>query len=121
MQPWNSHGNISNKRPSPENMLDETIDTNHGVVTTNHDTITQWVEQHDGRPATNETTPHSVEYLRIKFPDMDNDELATVGWREWLDEFEAQELAFVYQDYDESEDPTGVYKLVDRTTAAEHA
>ena len=102
-------------------MLDETINTNHGVVTTNHDTITQWVEKHDGHPATDETTSHSIEYLRIKFPDMDDhDELATVGWHEWLDEFETQELAFVYQDDDE-DDPNLVYKLVDRTTAAEHA
>ncbi|KZN25106.1 hypothetical protein A4G99_00800 [Haladaptatus sp. R4] len=102
-------------------MLNETIDTNHGTVTTNHDAIMQWVEKHDGHPATDEMTPHSIEYLRIEFPNMDDtDALATVGWREWFEEFEAQELAFVYPDQDEYDDPSQAYKLVDRTTAAEH-
>ncbi len=103
-------------------MFDDTRDMNYGTVTTNHDTIIQWVKKHDGRPVTDETTAHSIEYLRLKFPSMDDhDGLSTVEWREWLDAFEAQELAFVYGNLDEDTDPSQVYKLVDRTTAAEHA
>jgi len=103
-------------------MLKNEIDPKRGQVTTNHQTITQWVEQHDGRPATAEASDHSVGYLRIKFPNMDGtDGLATVSWREWFNEFEAEELAFVYCEQAEQDDPSGVYKLVDRTTAAEHA
>jgi hypothetical protein len=102
-------------------MLQNDIDLNRGQVTTNHQTITQWVERHDGTPAT-AASDHSVGYLRIKFPDMDEtDELATVSWREWLNEFEAEELAFVYPERAEQDDFSRVYKLVDRTTAAEHA
>ena len=103
-------------------MLQNETDPKRGQVTTNHQTITQWVEQHGGRPATAEASDHSVGYLRIKFPDMDEaDELATVSWREWLNEFESEELAFVYRDQAERDDLSGIYKLVDRTTAAEHA
>ncbi|WP_423743482.1 hypothetical protein V5735_10530 (plasmid) [Haladaptatus sp. SPP-AMP-3] len=101
-------------------LLDET-DTNRGQVTTNHETITKWVEKHDGSPATAETCDHSVGYLRIRFPDTDDDELSTVSWREWLREFEAEELAFVYRNREERDGSSGFYELVDRTTAAEHA
>lgn len=101
---------------------DFTTDPNRGQVTTNHQTIMQWVEDHDGHPAAVDTTDHSVGYLRIKFPDVDDhDEFSTMDWREWLDEFEAEELAFVYRDDVESDTAHRVYKLVDRTTAAEHA
>jgi hypothetical protein len=103
-------------------MLQDEIDPKRGHVTTNHQTITEWVEKHDGHPATAEASDHSVGYLRIKFPNMDEtDELATVSWREWLNEFEAEELAFVYPEQDDCDDSSGFYKLVDRTTAAEHA
>lgn len=68
--------------------------------TTNHDEIRNWVEERDGRPARVEGTD---DLLRIDFPDNDNDEdLEEISWEEFFDAFEENDLAFLYQDDEDS-------------------
>jgi hypothetical protein len=69
--------------------------------TTNHDTIRQWVEKRDGKPATVESTGDGDEpgLLRIDFPDGEADAaLETIEWDDFFAKFDESGLEFLYQD-----------------------
>ncbi|RAK58192.1 hypothetical protein DJ018_02840 [Phenylobacterium deserti] len=79
-----------------------------------------WAESHGGVPAAVERT-HSeddVGIIRIMFPDAPNSEhsaLTEISWDEFFEEFEARELALVYQ-------PDSLFsKLIGRDTADKRA
>lgn len=70
-------------------------------TTTDHDTIRRWAEERGGRPATvRGTGDDQPGVLRIWFPDVGAgpEELEEIGWQEFFDKFEQQELAMLYQD-----------------------
>ncbi|WP_458189541.1 hypothetical protein [Haladaptatus sp. NG-WS-4] len=99
------------------------FESKHSQVTTNHETIREWVEDRAGEPATVESTAdEGAGILRLQFPDTadDHDELVPVEWRAWFEKFESEDLAFVYQETTEDGNTSRFYKLVDRKTAHEH-
>jgi hypothetical protein len=71
------------------------------VSTTDHDEIRNWVESHDGHPATVKSTVRGGQkagILRIDFPGFSGERsLKPVDWDEWFQVFEQQKLAFLYQ------------------------
>jgi hypothetical protein len=71
-------------------------------TTTDHNEIRRWAEQHGGRPAAVEGTGSGDDpgILRIMFPDApqhDDENLEELAWDEWLQAFDANGLALVYE------------------------
>ncbi len=89
-------------------------------TTTDHNQIKEWVELHDGTPATVRGTGSDADpgILRIDFPGgAGTDDLEHTTWHEWFQKFEESGLAFLYQERQErkasGEDST-FFKLVKR-------
>ena len=86
-------------------------------TTTNHDEIRQWVEEHDGQPATVRDTGSGGEpgVLRIDFPGgVGSDRLEHIDWDEWFQKFDDEQLAFLYQEHKASGEDSTFFKLVRR-------
>lgn len=84
-------------------------------ATIDHDTIRHWVEQHGGCPAHVKSTGSKQDpgILRIDFPGFSGQQsLEQISWDEFFESFDANELAFLYQDEDEGR----FNKLVRRDT-----
>jgi hypothetical protein len=82
-------------------------------TTIDHDEIQRWVEARGGRPARVTETGGEGDpgVLRIDFAEPD-DRLKEISWEDWFRAFDANELAFLYQDEDDSR----FNKLVDRAS-----
>jgi hypothetical protein len=86
-------------------------------TTTDHDEIRRWVEEHGGKPASVKGTENGDQagVLRIDFPGgAGEDQLEHIGWDEWFDKFESQNLAFLYQQRKASGEDSTFFKLVSR-------
>jgi hypothetical protein len=86
-------------------------------TTTDHDEIRQWVESHDGKPATVRGTAGDGDagVLRIDFPGgAGSDELEQIDWDSWFEKFDAEGLAFLYQAEKASGEDSTFFKLVNR-------
>lgn len=81
--------------------------------------IRNWVEARGGRPAhVKRTADGGPGVLRIDFPGFSGeDTLEELSWDEWLQAFEQNQLAFLYQDQGESR----FSKLVRRTAEEDEA
>ena len=87
------------------------------TTTTDHDEIRRWVEEHDGTPASVRGTERGEEagVLRIDFPGgAGTDELEHISWDEWFEKFEAENLAFLYQERKASGEDSTFFRLVSR-------
>lgn len=72
-------------------------------VTIDHDTIRKWATKHGGQPAAVSRThdTRDVGIIRIMFPKAKQSEhqgLESISWEEFFKEFDARELALVYDD-----------------------
>lgn len=90
-------------------------------ITTDHDEIRRWVEEHNGSPASVLGTESSgaqgvlAGVLRIDFPGgAGQDELEHIGWEEWFAKFEQEKLAFLYQREKADGSDSTFVKLVSR-------
>ena len=86
-------------------------------TTTDHDEIRDWVERHDGKPATVKGTESGGEpgVLRIDFPGgAGEDRLEQISWGDWFAKFEDNRLAFLYQERKASGEDSTFFKLVNR-------
>jgi hypothetical protein len=83
-------------------------------VTTDHDEIQRWVEERGGKPACVRGTGGRGDtgLLRIDFPDGPEAKLQPISWEDFFEKFEENNLAFLYQDKDQSR----FNKLVGRDT-----
>jgi hypothetical protein len=73
--------------------------------TVNHDEIRRWVEAHGGYPGAVKQTGRGGDpgILRIDFPGFSGESmLEALDWDTFFDWFERNELAFIYQDMEES-------------------
>jgi len=88
-------------------------------TTTDHEEIRRWAEEHGGRPArVRGTGDGDAGVLRIDFPGgAGEDELEPISWDEWLQKFDEQGLALLYQEQRADEQASTFAKLVRR----EHA
>lgn len=88
-------------------------------TTTDHETIRAWVEARNGKPACVKGTGSGKDpgMLRIDFPGYSGEEtLQHIDWNAWFDAFEANELAFLYQDETSGGQTSRFNKLVARDT-----
>lgn len=91
--------------------------SDHSKTTTDHEEIKQWAEERGGKPASVKGTGDDKEagILRIEFPGHGNDDrLEEISWDEFFDKFEANKLAFLYQDETAGGDTSRFFKLVSR-------
>lgn len=80
-------------------------------ITTDHNEIRQWVEDHDGRPATISDRGGSSRAVKIFFPDQHvHEPLEEISWDEFFNKFEENDLAFIYQDGEDSR----FFKIIER-------
>jgi hypothetical protein len=85
-------------------------------TTTDHDTIRRWAESKGGKPAAVDRTHAGgdVGIIRIMFPDSprsEHDALVEISWDEFFEQFEAAELALLY------DEKTLFNKIIGRDTA----
>lgn len=69
-------------------------------TTTDHQTIRRWVEERGGHPATVKGTAEPKDdagLLRIDFDPADED-LERIDWDAFFEKFDAENIAFLYQD-----------------------
>jgi hypothetical protein len=88
-------------------------------TTVDHDEIRRWAEEHGGRPArvrgTGDGDAGDAGVLRIDFPGGAGEEdLEPISWDEWLETFDQQGLALVYQDRKADGEDSTFAKLVRR-------
>jgi hypothetical protein len=86
-------------------------------TTTDHETIRQWVEDRNGKPASVPGTAkrdEEVGLLRIGFADGEDESLDEISWDEFFDKFEEKQLAFLYQEQKANGEPSTFNKLVSR-------
>lgn len=89
-------------------------------TTTDHDVIREWVENRNGRPATVQGTGEADApgVLRILFPGYGEDEqLTEISWDEFFQKFEAERLAFLYQEQTADGQTSRFAKFVSRDSA----
>lgn len=84
--------------------------------TTDHDTIRRWAEARDGAPVAASSTGGDGDpgVLRILFDDSTEDGLETISWEQFFDKFEAENLAFLYQEETSDGETSRFFKLVER-------
>jgi len=85
------------------------------IKTTDHDTIRQWVEERNGKPASVSGTSkgdEDVGLVGIDFAEEEDDSLDEISWDEFFDKFEEKQLAFLYQDQKANGEPSTFNKLV---------
>lgn len=97
-------------------MAQQTAESN---VTTNHDTIRKWAEARNGKPARVKGTggQGSADVLRIDFPGREEVNLEPVGWNEFFQAFEENDLAFLYQEETKEGGTSRFNKFVDRASS----
>lgn len=82
-------------------------------TTTDHQTIRRWIEARNGHPsvvrATEGTRRGSAGLLRVDF-DEPEDALEQIGWDDFFDTFDTNNLAFLYQ----NEKDSRFHKFVNR-------
>jgi hemerythrin superfamily protein len=86
-------------------------------TTIDHATIQKWVEQRGGHPAHVKATGSSTDpgVLRIDFPGFSGEaKLEQIGWDQFFDSFDRNELAFIYQDRTRGGKESRFNKLVSR-------
>jgi hypothetical protein len=89
-------------------------------VTTDHDEIRAWVEERGGHPAHVKATEskRDLGVLRVDFPGFSGeDALEPVDWERWFSAFDANNLAFLYQEETADGETSRFSKLVSRESA----
>jgi hypothetical protein len=87
------------------------------TVTTDHEEIRRWAEEHDGTPARVRGTGDGDDpgILRIDFPGGAGEEaLEHIGWDDWFAKFDEQGLAAVIQERKADGEDSTFVKLVKR-------
>ena len=91
-------------------------------TTTNHDEIRRWVEERGGHPAHVKQSARDgdVGILRIDFPGYSGeDTLEEISWEQFFEKFDAEKLAFLYQEVTASGESSFFNKLIARETATQ--
>ncbi|MEN6544888.1 MAG: hypothetical protein ABFE07_02510 [Armatimonadia bacterium] len=76
-----------------------TTPTLEAQVTISHDKIREWTEARQGKPArVKDSGDGNGGIVRIDFEDVHEEHLEPISWEEFFEKFEAENLAFLYQD-----------------------
>ena len=86
-------------------------------ITSDHDTIKEWVEARGGVPVSVKGTSKSGEtgLLRIQFPGFGKEEpFNKISWDEFFEKFDEKNLAFLYQDETRDGKQSRFFKFIAR-------
>ena len=100
------------------------VDSDSGPrnITTDHETIREWVETRGGTPAhVTGQVDDDASSLYIVREDEPMEGMESLSWDEFFETFEAEGLAFMYAGYEPGESDEWFYDLVDRREIAERA
>ena len=84
-------------------------------ITTDHNEIQHWVEEHNGQPVRVRGTGDEKDpgILRIDFPGgAGSDRLEKISWDKWFHKFDDNHLAFLYQVHKKSGEDSTFFKLI---------
>ena len=84
-------------------------------TTKDHNTIKNWTEEREGKPAVVESTTNSSEgggLLRINFPGYEEDNLKNISWEEFFRIFDENDLQFLYQEKTKDGGESKFFKFV---------
>lgn len=84
----------------------------NAVKTTDHDEIREWIEERGGRPSRVKGAAEGG-ILRVDFGNPE-DELEEIGWEEFFQIFDENDLAFLYQEEVSSGEMSRFNKFVDK-------
>lgn len=92
--------------------------------TTDHDEIRRWVEERGGHPTRVDAPGHKQDggILRIDFDEPggnDDTALEAIGWDEFFETFEDNDLAFLHQDRTDDGKTSRFNKFVSRSSQGE--
>jgi hypothetical protein len=90
-------------------------------TTTDHQTIRNWAEERNARPACVRGTggEEDVGMIRLDFPGYSGEEsLEEISWDQWFEKFDESGLALVYQDATAGGERSNFNKLISREAAA---
>lgn len=91
-------------------------------VTTDHDVIRKWVETREGRPArVRNTEGKRGGVIRVDYPGYTGEALQTISWEEFFEVFEANNLAFLFQDKKKDGSESRFSKMIDRDSIKKDA
>lgn len=91
-----------------------TMQTHAAKRTTDHDTIRQWVEERQGRPAVVESTwDGNSGLLRIDFGEED-ESLAELSWDDFFRIFDESDIEFLYQEETANGETSRFFKFVEK-------
>ncbi len=93
--------------------------SNSSLVTTDPDTIREWAEERGGKPSQVKGTggKDDTGILRIDFPGYSGaDSLEEISWDDWLEKFEENDLALVYQEETSGGVKSNFNKIVSRAS-----
>jgi len=85
-------------------------------TTTDHEEIKGWAEARKGKPAIKEKGT-AQESLTISFPGGKEE---NITWEEFFDKFEANKLAFLYQDETAAGKQSRFFRFVNRETVSKY-
>ncbi len=88
-------------------------------ITTDQETIKEWVETRDGTPARVIGQADEPGSLYVVRKDEPMEGMEALSWDEFFETFETEELAFIYADQEPEASDEWFYDLVDRTEIAE--
>ncbi len=93
-------------------------------VTTDHEQIRRWAEARGARPAAVAPTENDDDpgIIRLEFPGDPNANgrvLEEIGWDEWFQKFDENNLALLYQEEVANGDSSSFNKIISRETAEE--
>ena len=100
------------------------VDSDSGPrnITTDHETIREWVETRGGTPAhVTEQVDDAAGSLHIVREDEPMEGMEPLSWGEFFETFEAEGLAFLYAGYEPGDSDEWFYDLVERDEIAERA
>lgn len=84
-------------------------------TTTDHAVIRKWIEDREGRPArVRGTEGEDGGIIRVDYPGYEGEALQTISWEEFFESFEANELAFLFQDKKKDGSESRFSKMVSR-------
>jgi hypothetical protein len=84
--------------------------------TTDHQQIKKWTESRKGVPAkVKGTGQNDFGLIRIHFPEYSKDQdLQQIDWKDFFDEFEKNQLEFLYQDKKDDGELSTFHKFIHR-------
>lgn len=88
--------------------------THESQTTTDPEIIRKWMEDRGGKPAkVKGTEAGGTALLRIQF-DEKQDKLEPMTWEEFFDQFEKNDLAFLYQEETKEGEQSRFFKFISR-------